>query len=271
MGLGYPSSTWGSQIDYVISGGKVEPKKNPESNYSERLVLLPHYGVMNRAIAPPPPPAQHDREELIITCPWSSDRFNYPWLFLLTKIVKELSQPVKFRFLIDTQTEEIPLGKNYYLPLIQAIEEVLGSDTTEIIPHQQDETFFSLLAAGDLTLDSYPFSNPQTMVTALSFGQPIAVLHGKKWHNRLLAQLLSELGLGELVSSKPSSYIATVKKLLTQPAYRHQIRDRLATADLQQTIFNQKDVKHFVSAINYLIANHQALSQQKSRKPITIK
>ncbi|NJN76419.1 MAG: hypothetical protein HC796_09815 [Synechococcaceae cyanobacterium RL_1_2] len=150
MGLGYPSSTWGSQIDYVISGGKVEPKQNPESNYAERLVLLPNYGVINRAIAAPtatlPPP--QDREKLIITCPWSSDQFNYPWLLFLTKIVKDLSQPIKFRFLIDTQTQEIPLGKNYYLPLTQAIEEVFGSDTTEIIPHQQDETYFSLFAAG---------------------------------------------------------------------------------------------------------------------------
>ncbi|NJN76418.1 MAG: hypothetical protein HC796_09810 [Synechococcaceae cyanobacterium RL_1_2] len=124
---------------------------------------------------------------------------------------------------------------------------------------------------GDLTLDSYPFSNPQTMLTALTFGQPIAVLHGKKWHNRLLAQLLTELGLGELVSSKPSSYLATVKKLLTQPAYRHQIRDRLLTADLQQTIFSSKDVSYFVNAINYLIAHHQTLNQQTSRKPIPIK
>src|SRR2546429_306824 len=51
MSLGHPVSTWGSEIDYFISGADVEPPNYPERNYSERLVLLPGCGgVYNRPL-----------------------------------------------------------------------------------------------------------------------------------------------------------------------------------------------------------------------------
>lgn len=45
-GTGHPVSTFGSEVDYFISGADVEILESAEKCYSERLILLPGLGAI---------------------------------------------------------------------------------------------------------------------------------------------------------------------------------------------------------------------------------
>ena len=93
-GLGHPVSTFGSEIDYFISGAEPEILRNPEVNYSERLVLLNGLGAVNNYPNYQPQTnlviQDHNNfdadQRFIINCPWYAQKVNYPLLLLLKKI-----------------------------------------------------------------------------------------------------------------------------------------------------------------------------------------
>lgn len=76
--VGHPISTWGSEIDYFMSGAGVELPEKAEENYSERLVLVPGLGVVYNPIEYELQHLPKDDARLIINCSWSAQKVNYP-------------------------------------------------------------------------------------------------------------------------------------------------------------------------------------------------
>lgn len=129
-GLGHSVSTFGSKIDYYISGANVENINLVANNYSERLVLLPGFGaVHNHPIYDLRKP-QKSRSEFIINCSWFAQKINFPMLNLLKKIIHNTQKPLLFRFFSGGAL----IRQNDFIPFEKDLESILGKDNFELVP-----------------------------------------------------------------------------------------------------------------------------------------
>ncbi len=264
-GTGHPVSTYGSEIDYVISGGAVEVKSLANKNYDEQLVLLPGNGAVYQRPDYELQYPKKTRSEIIINCPWLGQKINEPLIKLLGYIHKKATKKVFFRFFPSHS-----LRKNGVIPLSRDLATILPTDAFEIILGKPYKDYMAMLEAGDLSLDSYPFGGSNVMLDNIYLRKPIVSYEGKKWANRIGSQLLRQIGMSELISTNANDYVKLALKLVDNTAYRQGVGDRLRNIDLDAKLLSTDEPQYFKQAIAYLLENHQTLQQDKSRKPIEI-
>lgn len=264
-GCGYPVSTDGAKIDYLISGAQVEVRSLAQKNYAERLVLLPGNGVIQAKPNYALQSFKKYRAEIIINCPWPGQQINEPLIKFLGYIRKKATKSIIFRFFPGQS-----LRQNGMIPLQRDLAMILPPDSFEIVLGQPDEKYLAQLEEGDFSLEAYPFGGAQTMVNSLYLRQPIVGYEGKKWANRIGSQLLRQVGLEELIATTAGDYVKLALKLIENTAYRQGVRDRLRKVNLDETLFKTDDAQYFKRAIAYLQQNHTKLQQDTNREPIDI-
>ncbi len=278
-GLGHPVSTFGSEIDYFISGAETEILRNPETNYSERLVLLNGIGAVNNYPSYQPQTnleisdqaltnaftnANISDSRLIINCPWYAHKVNYPLLLLLKKIIHDAKLPLQFRFFSGGGL----LRKNDFLPFVKDIEQVLGAENICIYPYKSYSEYMAIMEEGNLCLDSYHFGGFNVIVEGLYLRKPTVFFEGKRWYNRAGSRLAKKLGLGDLVAKTPTEYTQLTLKLINNLDFRQEIQERINQIDLDRQVFQADfqvdNSKCFLHAINFLVQNHEDLQNAPS-------
>ncbi|MDX2256645.1 MAG: hypothetical protein NW214_14120 [Pseudanabaenaceae cyanobacterium bins.39] len=279
-GLGHPVSTCGSEIDYFISGAEAEVSRNPEANYSERLVLLSGIGAVNsypnyqRSPSPSAVAASSLRpakeQPFIINCPWYAHKVNYPLLLILKKIMQGAKLPLLFRFFSGGGL----MRKNDFIPFVKDIENVLGAEGFEVVPYREYVAYMSMMSEGNLCLDSYHFGGFNVVVDGLYLQKPAILFEGKRWYNRAGARLFKKLGLGELVAKTPSEYTQLALKMINSPDFYAEIQSRIDQIDFDRQVFHAdfqaNNSQCFLKAMNFLIQNHDVIQADLSNKPIHI-
>jgi hypothetical protein len=264
-GTGHPVSTFGSEIDYFISGAAVESPTLGAKNYDERLVLLPGNGAIHARPAYELRQPPKSRTEVLVNCPWLAQKINEPLVKLLGYIQKKTAKKVFFRFFPGNS-----LRKNGFIPFVRDLEEILEPGTFEVVLAKPYGEYMALMEEGDLSLDAYPFGGSNVMVDNLYLRKPTVAYEGKKWANRIGAQLLRQVGMAELVATNANDYVQHAIKLIDNTAYRQGVGDRLKKVDLDQVLFSTDEQHDFKRAIDYLIANHETLHSEPRDKPIQI-
>lgn len=280
-GLGHPVSTFGSEIDYFISGSESEILRNPEVNYSERLVLLNGLGAANNYPNYQPQTNLEVSDKihtntltntltntaeprLIINCPWYAQKVNYPLLLLLKKIIHDAKVPLIFRFFSGGGL----LRKNDFLPFVKDIEQVLGAENICIYPYKSYPEYMAIMEEATLCLDSYHFGGFNVIIDGLYLRKPTIFFEGKRWYNRAGARLAKKLGLGDLVAKSPAEYTQLTLKLINNLDFRQEIQERINKIDLDRQVFQADfqvdNSKCFHQAINFLIQNHEALKAEST-------
>lgn len=265
--FGHSVSTHGADIDYFVVGEKIEDLSLWQENYSERLVLLSGLGIIHKA---PPYALQHPvkkNSRLVINCSCSAQKCNYDFLKTLQKVLKESSTPLLFRLFVGTGA----LRDNGYIPFYRAVSRVLGNENVEIITHKPYDEYMTLMEEADFAIDSFHFAGCNTIVDALHLEKPIATWQGSKWYNRIGAQQLYALDLGELVANSEDEYIRLILRLIEEGDYRASLVQKIKNLNLPETeLFSRKSAATFKKAIDYLMQNHEVLQAQNSREPIRI-
>lgn len=267
-GLGHPVSTFGSEIDYFVSGAESEILRNPEVNYSERLLLLngigavnnyPNYQRKNNLVI-----SGNPDQRLIINCPWYAQKVNYPLLLLLKKIIHDAKSPLLFQFFSGGGL----LRKNDFLPFVKDVEQVLGAENICIYPYKSYSEYMATMEQGDLCLDSYHFGGFNVIIDGIYLRKPTVFFEGKRWYNRAGARLAKKIGLGDLVAKNPTEYTQLTLKLINNLDFRQEIQERINQIDLDfqlfQADFQIDNNKCFLHAINFLIQNHADLKTESS-------
>lgn len=271
-GLGHPVSTFGSKIDYFISGADVEISLGAELNYSERLVLLPGLGSINNypqyQVINQPQNNKHTNSRFIIGCSWIAQKINYPLVCLLAEIVKKAKKPILFR-LFAGGAEAVWQG-NGFVTFNRDLESILGKENFEIIPGKPYDEYMQLIQSSDICIDSYHFGGCNTVFDSLYLRKLIITFEGDRWYNRIGSQMLRTVGLSELIATNAQEYIKLTVKLINSDKYRAQLEKKLQQADLDSTIFSTQSKKYFKKAIDFLIENHEQLKSENSIKPIFI-
>jgi hypothetical protein len=265
-GYGHPVSTFGSRIDYWLGGRDIESLEDHESNYSERLVLLPGSGVAPNKPDYVPQDTFVLGDILFINCAWIRQKINYPLLDRLKRILERSRRKIKFRFFVGGGS----LDDNAYLPLKRVLSDILAGESIELFDAMPYSVYMTRLGEGSFNLDSYPFGGYATAIDAIYLRKPIITWEGKKFYNRSAASVLRHVGLEELIVHDAGAYEELALKLIHEDGYREQLRAKLAKIDLDKTIFARADAKAVVKAFSYLVENHEKLRQDRDRRPIVI-
>ncbi len=266
MGLGHPVSTYGAKIDYIISGAEVELADRYAENYTERLVLIPGLGA-----APVDPgyarrhPAR-DPGVVVINCPWTLPKVNYPILQALKRIQDGADVPVAFNFFPSWTWGRHPYhsAHQYFADLNSALERV------RIIPEMPYHDCLEVIESGHLSLLPHPYGGCNTVIDSLVTGLPVVCIEGTKWYNRSGPGLIRRIGLDELIVADVDAYVGKTIKLVNDADYRQALCERIDGADLDAMFFDPDEPRYFADAIEYLIAHHQSLEGSADRSPIRI-
>lgn len=265
-GTGHPVSTFGSEIDYFISGADVETPEGAESNYSERLVLLPGFGLIHKQPTYQIRNIQKTRPEFIVNCSWYSHKINNHLLSYLRNIIKRSTKDILFRFFPGHTL----LIKNDVIPFAKDLEAVLGKAHFELVLNQYYDDYMVFMEEGDICIESSPFGGSNIIVDSLYLRKPTVTFEGNKWYNRIGSQMLRSVGLSELIATSAEDYISLTLRLIHDDEYRIGIQEKLKQADLDRTIFSTDSKQYFKKAIDFLIENHEKLKRSRSRKPLLI-
>ncbi|MFN4269953.1 MAG: hypothetical protein ACK4HN_05680 [Thermosynechococcus sp.] len=265
MGYGHPVSTFGSEIDYFIGSAAVEPATAAQ-HYNERLILLP--GLGQSCIRPPYqpqylPPAT---DPLVINCSWYAQKVNPHLLQLLRWILNESQQPLRFQIFAGSAA----VTANDFLPFLRDIQQFLPPQSVQIIAYKPYAEYMALMERGAFALDPYPFGGGNTVVDSLLIGKPIVTYEGQRWYNRIGSALLRQVGLEELVATSDREYVQKALRLIKDADYRQSLSQQLQQMDLDRLLFQSPEKEVFRQAIDYLIANHEALQHSPARDPILI-
>jgi predicted O-linked N-acetylglucosamine transferase (SPINDLY family) len=266
-GTGHPVSTFGSEIDYFMSGADVEITEGAEENYSEKLVLLPGFGAIHNYPTYQIRNIDKKRPEFIINCSWFAQKVNYPMVSYLKEIVIESKKDILFRLFSGGALTR----KNDFIPFARDLEALLGKECVELVLAKPYDEYMALMEEGDICIESYHFGGSNIVADSLYLRKPTVTFEGNKWYNRIGSQMLRVVGLEELIAKSAEEYIRLTLKLIHDEQYRLSIQEKLKQADLKGTIFSSDSKNYFKKAIDFLIENHEQLKRETSRKPIRIK
>ena len=171
-------------------------------SYSERLVLIP-------GCAQAPVPLEYkleyptlDDNAVIINCTWSGQKINSDHLSRLKVISERVKTPVKFHFFPGGAV----LG-NGYVPLKRAVENILGSEQTVVMPNFEFQRYMQSLEKAHFAIDAHPFGGYNTAVDLLTLRLPVVTLAGNRFYNLSTAYLLNKVGLEELITRNEADFL----------------------------------------------------------------
>ncbi len=264
---GHSVSTWGSEIDYFVSGAEVEIADEPEKNYSERLLLLPGMGVVHNRPLYELTGRQKTVPEVVINFPTSGQKLNFRFLQTLRKLLEQMHRPVRFRFFPAVLNQN-----NGYVPFLADVRQALGrtSAILDVNPFLGYGDYMGFMEEGDLTLDSYHFGGCNTVADSLFVRRPMVVWQGDKWYNRIGGAMMRRVGMEELVCDTEKEYLDKSLRLVHDDAWREELTNRLRATDVSARVFGDADAPAFRRAVEFLIANHDRLKNQPGRKALRI-
>ncbi|MCA3260960.1 MAG: hypothetical protein ING44_03380 [Telmatospirillum sp.] len=267
MACGHPVSTFGSKIDYFLSGRDIETEERARRNYSERLVLIPGRGATPNKIEWPRKYPVKSQEPVIVFCPWSAPKTNADILRVLKKISDRSKKHVVFHF-----SPGGGLRRNGYTPYVMAIHEILGPEHVVIHPPMATQDYLERFEQAHLCLDAFPFGGLNTIVDPLYLGIPPIAYEGTRSFNQYAAHLLRKLGFAELIAGSDEDYIAKALRLIEDTEYREEITRRVAKIDFARDVFGEGEhvAPYFAKAVEYLIEHHDDLSRDGSNGPIYV-
>ena len=264
--LGHSVSTFGSQIDYMVSGAAAEPVESPGRNYSERLVLLPGSGAVHNRPCYVPTGRRKKSSEVLINGSWNAQKINSRFCRTLRALLKQSRRAIRLRIFVSASLNR----HNNYLPFVRDLEAALGQGSFELISVIPYADYMSLMEEADFALDAFPFGGCNTVADNLYLRKLTVTLEGDRWPGRIGPAMLRAIALPELATTSEHEYLDVALKLIHDDAFRACLQDRLDRADLDATIFSTADAALFPKAVAYLVANHDRLRVEKDRSPIRI-
>ena len=261
-GYGHPVSTFGSEIDYFIGGFDTEILKNYQSNYSEKLILIPGLAVSSLYPDYIPKNIKKNSDPFIIICPWTIQKINFFHLNKLKELLKNSNKKLLFRFFPALNS-----CKQLQDNLVDEIAKILGKENIEVIGNISALKYMELFEEGDICIDSYPFGGHNIVVDSLFLGKPIIAIEGEKAYNKFAGAILKKLNLDELIARNYDDYLNKIINIINNDQYRESICKKI-TPDNFKNYYQYNRPEHFKKAIDYIIENNDKLAGNK--EPIII-
>lgn len=250
--LGYPGTTGGDFIDYLIADATVVPPGS-DTFYSEKIVRLPHCYLPqddSRVVADVPVSraAAGLPEHGIVFCCFNHSYKITPeifavWMSLLRKISNSVlwlnnSHPAAQRNLLDqARSGDVAPERIVFAPFVAA-----------------DSEHLARLRAADLFLDTPGYNAHATASDALLAGIPVVTISGDRFAGRVGASLLRAIGAKELIAGNLSEYEELAAGLAREPVRLAAIRRKIAQNSRIEPLFDTTGfTRHLESAYDRIV------------------
>jgi len=235
--LGYPGTTGGDWLDYLIADRVVVPDEQRRF-YAEQLVYLPDaFLPRDTATKPSPTPVSRHDEGLpergfVFACFNNAYKLNPVmfdiWMRLLRDVegsvlwLSDANRAAKQNLLREADARGISHERLVFAPFRPSPEEHLAR-----------------LKLADLFLDTLPYNAHTTASDALWAGLPVLTCLGNTFAGRVAASLLNAIGLPEMITTTLDDYTSLALKLARDPgaltAIARKLSDRRDTHPLFDT------------------------------------
>lgn len=248
----HPVSTFGSEIDYFLTG--VDSEREPEEAsqyYSERLVLIPGIGTQ--------PNQQHfkpgslasgapELDRVTIACPWGCLKINANLVQSLRSVVATLDKQVRLIFLVTLGQDN-----NHYWALKKDLTKELHGLEFELHADLPYVDYMKHFARCDLAIDAFPFGGNTSIVDAMHLKVPMLSRKGWQFYNRAGAVILEKAGLGDLVAHTQKDLERKAYRLVHDASFRERIKICLDSIKISQLLDGLTDPDAFHAAVKNLI------------------
>lgn len=254
--LGFPGSSGGRFIDYVIADAYTVPPGR-EMLYPEKLIRLPDTYQINDYLArylPPPPrrrPSDLPASGAVLGVFNNVNKISREvwrtWMSILDAI------PGAVLWMLEPG--EVAKAN------LRAEALALGVEPARIVyaPKCRQEQHVARMRLCDLMLDTWPYGGHTTTSDALFAGVPVVALDGKNFASRVSGGLLKAAGLGSLVLPTPSAYVQCCVDLLRHPQRLRVMKQQLLERRHQLPVFDAIGRTRYLEAA-YTAAHQRALN-----------
>lgn len=238
--LGYPGTTGGTFMDYVIADEYIIPPQH-DAHFTESVVRLPHTYLPYdpaRPTAVPLTRAEYGLPDgaVVLACLGQVRKVNPlvfdAWMDVLKKV------PEAVLWLAST-----------YAPAIENLHreaEARGVGRERLIfagPVDSQADHLARYRIVDLALDTFPYGSHATAADALWAGCPLVAVVGESFASRVSGSIVRSAGLSELVAESLERYRALLHELVRDPYQRQALRARLQALRSTCPLF---DIARFV-------------------------
>ena len=232
MMTGHPVSTFGSEIDYFISGEAVETAEH-QANYTETLVRLPGFGATHAK-----PTYEHrntpkDFDGVLINCSWYGQKITRPFLELVNSAIAEAGGKVRLQIFAGGAAT----SRGGFGAFLRDIGEVITACEAIVYPHLEYGEYMSQMERADFAIDCYCFAGSNTVSDNLWLRKPVVALEGDRWFNRIGPAMLRAVGLGGLVATDEQQFRNVIIDMIRYGHVRDEFSATLAAADLDTCLY----------------------------------
>tara|TARA_B100001769_G_scaffold92799_1_gene71421 strand:- start:21 stop:1796 length:1776 start_codon:yes stop_codon:yes gene_type:complete len=236
--LGYPGTTAGDSIDYLIADKYIIPEKLSKF-YSENILYMPNSFLPfdNTTKIDEKEISRKDyrlpEEKFILAAFHRVEKINPKVLDLWSKVLIKLDEAVLWI------QEPLPFAKENLLHEFNrrgiCEDKIYFAKKTK---HLSDHLLRHKLA--DVFIDTFFYSSHSTGIFALWCGLPVVTLKGLNFASRVVPSLLKNLSLSELIANDDKEYIRIISKLYEQRELLKKFKDKLGIQKEKNKIYNSE-------------------------------
>jgi predicted O-linked N-acetylglucosamine transferase (SPINDLY family) len=225
--LGYSNKTWLGTMDYRLTDAIADPLGSSDEPDGERLIRLPKtFACFRPADAAPPvaPPPALSRGGVTFASFHMLAKLNDE---LLGRWAEILNRVAASRLLLVVAGLDEVTTRERFIRFFG--ERGIGAERLDFKGRQTLEHYLALHHEVDVLLDCHPFSGHTVSCHALWMGVPVVTLTGKTHCSRMVASVLTNLGLPELVARTPEDYVRIAVELADDLPRLTELRATLRT------------------------------------------
>jgi len=236
--LGYPGTTAGDSIDYLIADKYVIPEKLSKF-YSENILYMPNSFLPfdNTIKIDQKEISRKDyrlpEEKFILAAFHRVEKINPKVLDLWSKVLIKLDEAVLWI------QEPLPFAKEnlFYEFNRRGISEdkiYFAKKTNNLSDHLLRHKL------ADVFIDTFFYSSHSTGIFALWSGLPVVTIEGLNFASRVIPSLLKNLSMSELIANDDKEYIRIITKLYEQREVLKKLKDKLGIQKEKNKIYNSE-------------------------------
>ena len=229
---GHPETTGMTTIDYFLSSAAMEPPDG-ETHYTEHLVRLPNASIYYDEIESAPLPL--DRPTIGLrpgaTVYWSGQSL-FKYLPQDDKVFAQIAAGAgdcQFVFIQYPGSARINELFRHRLDRAFADRGLNAAHHCVVLPRLDRRQFLAVIGLCDIVLDTIGWSGGNTTLESLAHSLPIVTLPGPLMRGRHTLAFLNGMDIGETIATTPDNYVAIAIRLAKDPAWRADIKRRVAT------------------------------------------
>jgi len=226
--------------DYFLSGQYIEPEKDAQSYYSEKLILMEgshHCYDFSFKTSSRKANVFVSREKLNIPetaiiytagacCYKITPELEDTWL----RIIASVPNAYLVLYPFNPNWTDSYAVRAFSTRIRKGFEKYDIKNRLRLLNISGQENVREVVKLADIYLDSFPFSGPTSLLDPLETGVPPVAINGNNFRSMASGGLLKELCMPELIANDVSDYVNIATQLGTNKKYRNSLKYRIKDA-----------------------------------------